>query len=300
MTNPVKIYGVVPVVSTPLTRDGAIDEAGLVRLVEFVCSHEIGGLWALGTGGEDMNLTFAKRLQVARIIAETARQRVPVIMGAGFFCLEESLQFMQEIARLPIAGIHVMPYHPLFSLDRLEWFYRTLADAAPKPLWMYTSANWCRAVPPEFVPRLKGHPNIAGIKWSTANAVHNGKVIAMADDRFQVITAVAQQYHACLAMGSQAHTSSLGSPLPEAMIRIWKAFTAGDMAGSLAAQRRLNAFLDDLPKGPGQDNFLKAAEEKYLLKLRGICDEHVTTYYRPVNEEEQRQIQQAVAKHQPF
>jgi len=294
------IEGIVPVVSTPLTKDEKIDHAGLERLIGFLINRKIGGLWVLGTGSEDMNLSFTKRLEVARCTTETNKGKMPLILGSSFFAMEDILNFIRETSSLEFDAYHVMPYHPLLSLDRLEWFYRYIADNCPKPLWMYTSGNWSRPVTPDFVSRLKDHPNITGIKFSNINAVDMTKVIALADDSFQVITAVAGQLYACLAIGSKAHTSSLGSCLPELLLNIYDLFKGGFLSESKDVQLRLNRFLSEFGTCTKKDNFLQAADEKYILKLRGICEDYVTSYYRKTNEEEQEKIKSLIERYNLF
>ena len=61
--------------------------------------------------------------------------------------MDDILAFMDATKNLEFDAYHVMPYHPVMGLDGMEKFYRDIADRAPKPLWMYTSANWCRAIP---------------------------------------------------------------------------------------------------------------------------------------------------------
>ena len=297
-TRPVR--GIVPVVSTPLTKEEDIDVPGLRRLIEFLIDKKIGGLWVLGTGSEDMNLTFSKRLEVARTICEANAGKIPLMLGAGFFAMEDILNFIRETEGLEFDAYHVMPYHPLLSLDRLDWFYRHIADNCPKPLWIYTSANWSRPVTPGFVEGLRSHPNIAGIKFSTRDSVAVTKVARLADDKFQVITAVASQLYACLCMGSRAHTSSLGSCLPEILIHIYELFTEEKFDQALSEQHRLNDFLAVFSKNTKTDNFLQAADEKYILSLRGICAEYVTSYYRKINEQEKGRLRRLVDEYRFF
>jgi len=283
-----QVRGIVPVLSTPITPEGEIDVEGLNRLVEFLVNKNIGGLWVLGTGSEDMNLTFKKRLKVAEVVAKANKGRVPIILGTGFFAMEDMINFISETSDIEVDAYHVMPYHPLLGLDRVEWMYRRIADISPKPLWMYTSANWSRPIPPQFVERMKNHPNIAGIKFSSRNAVDVLKVTEMACEKFQVITAVASQLYACLCMGSKGHTSSLGSCLPEVLIRIYELYMEGRHEEALKEQHKLNRFLSEWPKETKKDNFLQVAEEKYILSLRGICNAYTTSYYRDLNKEEKR------------
>ena len=287
-TRPVR--GIVPVVSTPLTAEEDIDVEGLRRLIDFLNTKNVGGLWVLGTGSEDMNLSFAKRIKVARAACAANASKTPLLLGAGFFAMEDILNFIEETKGLEFDGYHVMPYNPRLSLERLDWFYRHIADKCPKPLWMYTSGNWSKPVTPAFVANLKPHPNIAGIKFSNRDTVAITEVAKLADEGFQVITAVASQLYACLSLGSKAHTSSLSCCLPEPMIEIYELYVKGKYDESLSAQRRLNIFLEELSKNTKKDNFLQAADEKYILKLRGICDEYVTSYYRQVDEVEKERI----------
>ena len=287
-TRPVR--GIVPVVSTPLTAKEDIDVKALRRLIEFLNTKNIGGFWVLGTGSEDMNLSFAKRITVAQAACEANGGKTPLLLGAGFFAMEDILNFIEETKNLEFDGYHVMPYNPRLSLERLDWFYRHIADNCPKPLWMYTSGNWSKPVTPAFVANLKPHPNITGIKFSNRDTVAITEVAKLADEGFQVITAVASQLYACLSLGSKAHTSSLSCCLPEPMIEIYELYVKGKYDESLRAQRRLNIFLEELSKNTKKDNFLQAADEKYILKLRGICDEYVTSYYRQVDEVEKERI----------
>jgi len=297
-TRPVR--GIVPVVDTPLTADEDIDVPGLKRLIEFLNTKRIGGLWVLGTGSEDMNLSFAKRIKVAQTACEVNAGKSPLILGTGFFALEDIFDFIEETKQLEFDAYHVMPYNPKLSLDRVDWFYRHIADNCPKPLWMYVSGNWSRSVTPDFVANLKPHPNIAGFKFSNQDTVAVTQVAGMADDQFQVITAVASQLHACLCMGSKGHTSSLSCCIPEPMIEIHELFLERKIEESLAAQHRLNAFLKALSKNTKKDNFLWAADEKYILKLRGICDAYVTSYYRQINEDEKTRVRKLLEEYRFF
>jgi dihydrodipicolinate synthase/N-acetylneuraminate lyase len=289
-----QIKGVVPVLLTLFTKEGGIDEEALERLLEYLLSKDIGGLWVLGTGSEDMGLSFDKRLQVARCVARVNKGRVPAILGAGFYALEDSINFMDATRELEYDGYHFMPYHPLYSIERMQWHYRTLADAASKPLWMYTSANWCRKITPDDILALKDHPNIAGVKFSTSNASDAFKVINAQEPGFQVVTAVASQFFVSLSMGAKATTSELACSMPDHLIAIYKAFEAGDLAGAKQKQILFNKINAGFPKGPSQDNFLKGAEGKYILSLQGICDPYMSGYYRELDDDEKAQIRHVV------
>ena len=252
-----KLEGVIPVLLTPLTKSGEIDEPSLAKLVEYLNAKNIGGFWVLGTGAEDMNLTYQQRLQVVNTVVEANAGKSPLIVGAGFFAMRDMENFMNDTSHLEFDAYHVMPYHNLLSLDRIEWMYKALADHATKPVWMYTSANWARFIPPEFVEKMKGYPNIAGIKFSTSNATHTEKVISLQDENFQVLTAVVRTFYANLCLGVKGGTTVEACSFIDPIVDIYEKFKAGDMKGSLGSQRKLSRLLESMPQTPGRDNFLK-------------------------------------------
>lgn len=285
-----KLSGVIPVLLTPFTSNGDIDHPALIRLIQYLNGKKIGGFWVLGTGAEDMNLTYSQRLEVVETVVKANDGKSPLIVGASFFAMKDSLGFMSDTSHLDIDAYHAMPYHNLLSLDRIEWWYKALADHASKPLWMYTSANWARFIPPEFVENIKGYPNIEGIKFSTSNAAHTEKVIGMQSDNFQVLTAVVKTFYANLCLGVQGGTTVEACPYIDPIIEIYEKYVNNDLPGSLSMQRKLNRFLEKMPVEPGKDNFLKVAEGKYVLGKKGICDEYMSGYYRELTDSEKNTI----------
>jgi 4-hydroxy-tetrahydrodipicolinate synthase len=137
---------------------------------------------------------------------------------------------------------------------------------------------------------MKGYPNIAGIKFSTSNAVHTEKVIGLADDGFQVMTAVVRTFYASLCLGVKAATTVEACPFADPIINIYEKFVSGDMQGALETQRKLNRLLEQMPQGPGKDNFLRVAEGKYILSKKNICQEYMSGYYRELYDDEKAVI----------
>ena len=294
-----KIKGVVPVLHTPIL-NGDLDEASLEKLVDFLVTKDIGGLWVLGTGSEDMNLSFEQRLRVVKRVIETNANRKPLLVGTSFFCYDDILKFSSIIDNFDIYSIHLMPYHPLFSLERLEWMYDDLSKKVSHPLWLYTSGNWCRNIPSSFIEKLKNkYENIQGVKFSTSNTVDMAKVASLADDKFNVISAVISTFYSSLVLGVDGSTSSVGTPLPEILIEIYKLFEEKKYDECLFAQRKLNEFLSKWPKKCSNENFLKGAEEKLILHLRGLSGLEMTSYYKQYNNEDIDQMRSLLEKYYP-
>lgn len=287
---PTKIKGILPVLHTPLNMDGQVDEMALRKIVEFLVSQDIGGIWVLGTGGEDMNLTIAQRKTVVRTAHSQNRGRKPLVVGTSFYSFEDSCDFLEFLNQFELNGVHYTPYQQLISLDRIKYCYFELAKTSKNPVWMYSSANWCQHIPPSFVREMKGTHNIVGMKYSTSNIAHLTEVASLADDEFNIISAVASTLVPSLTVGVDGATSSLAGAFPEPLIEIYKSFRRGDIRESMALQRKLNEFTSKWPKSLSKDNFLKAAEEKSILEYRGFCGRATSTYYRDATDEESKFI----------
>lgn len=84
-------YGVWPVMLTPFTDRGEIDEDGLYALVDWYIQKGVDGLFAACQSSEIFHMTFEERMRIAKITVAAARGRVPVI-GSGFTDYREAEQ----------------------------------------------------------------------------------------------------------------------------------------------------------------------------------------------------------------
>src|SRR5258705_12814181 len=75
--------GVFHILATPFREDGALDVAGLPRLIESALATGVNGLTILGIAGEAHRLTDEERRRVAETVVKETRGRVPVAVGVS-------------------------------------------------------------------------------------------------------------------------------------------------------------------------------------------------------------------------
>lgn len=83
--------GVWPVMLTPFTKSGEIDENGLRALVDWYIDSGVDGLFASCQSSEIFNMTFEERIRIAKITVSQAAGRVPVV-ASGFTDYPMNLQ----------------------------------------------------------------------------------------------------------------------------------------------------------------------------------------------------------------
>ena len=75
------IDGIIPVMLTPLTEQGALDLEGLDRLVDWYLDHGADALFAVCQSSEMQLLSLDERVTLARRTLARAAGRVPVILS---------------------------------------------------------------------------------------------------------------------------------------------------------------------------------------------------------------------------
>ena len=71
--------GVWPVMLTPFTKDGEVDENGLTALVEWYIESGANGLFAACQSSEIFELSFEERVRITKITVDAAKGRIPVV-----------------------------------------------------------------------------------------------------------------------------------------------------------------------------------------------------------------------------
>lgn len=282
-----RIKGVVAVVPTPLTVNEDADLEGIERLINFLAAHGL-ALFALGSAGEGMNLTFATRVAVARKMAEVNNGRVPILVGGGSFCVRDSLEFIEAVADCRIDGIHVIPYDKKISGEAVELLYRGIADRSPLPIWLYQNTTRTSGIPIELVRSLKSHSNIHGVKLAGFDLRVNQGFMALNSPDFQVFGSADSQMFSFLCHGLEASSSSTAACFPELFKELYAAIQSDSLSMARAKNDEIMTFLERLPKGAYWHNGESAAEIKFLLSLRGICHEYVARPFRGQTDEEKR------------
>ena len=283
--------GLIPVMVTPLDSRGRPDAQGIERLVEFHAGAGVCGLWVLGSAGEDIHLSFRDRVLTARHTIEASRGRLELFVGLGPSSYYEIMDFCDQIEHEKVRGVHLLPYDVKMGESQFIDYCAKLADEAACPLWLYHNPKRGRLFTQKVLEELKDHPNIHGMKVGGYNLTEITAAMKLRSERFEVFGAGGGQLFQLLCLGAESHTASDSCCYPEPFLEVFEEFRSG----RLEQARRLQFRLIDLArKLPRTQNGEYAAEEKYILSKRGICDEHVVPAYRTLTTEEKGRVDQAL------
>src|SRR3954469_65286 len=225
---------------TPFRRDLSLDEETLRRLVRRQIEAGINFLVPCGTTGESPTLTRAEHLRVVEITIEEARDRVPVLAGAGGYNTHEVIELAHELERIGVDGIlSVTPYYNKPTQEGLYQHYEALASAIRLPIVVYsvqgrTGVN----VEPATLARLAEIENIVGVKEASGNIGQMANVIQEVPPAFTVLSGDDAITIPLMALGGRGIISVVSNEIPGEMTQLAQACLRGDFDRARAIQRR--------------------------------------------------------------
>ncbi len=98
--------GMWPVMLTPFTEEGAVDEAGLKALTEWYLDQGAAGLFAVCLSSEIEQLSREERLSLAKSVVNYAAKRAPVAAVGNYGSTPESL--LEDVRRMAETGVDIV------------------------------------------------------------------------------------------------------------------------------------------------------------------------------------------------
>jgi dihydrodipicolinate synthase/N-acetylneuraminate lyase len=103
------IHGVIPILPTPFTEQGEVDEVSFRNVIDAAIADGVDGLAMFGLASEFLKLSDAEKVRLAQILLEHTAKRVPVIISITHHSLDIARYEAAEAMRLGADALMVMP-----------------------------------------------------------------------------------------------------------------------------------------------------------------------------------------------
>ena len=134
------LHGAIAAALTPLTDDGAVDEAAFEPYLAFLASHGIDGVLALGTTGEGVLFDLEERRRIAELFLEAAEFQVAVHCGAQTTADTVALAAHAAEAGASAVAVIAPPYYAFDADELLVHFGQAAHACDPLPFYVYEFA----------------------------------------------------------------------------------------------------------------------------------------------------------------
>ncbi|MEN8239575.1 MAG: dihydrodipicolinate synthase family protein [Actinomycetota bacterium] len=272
---------VMPALVTAMGDDAEIDVDAHVGNVGVAVGAGARGVLIGGSTGEGPYLELGER---SRLVTSTRTAFPDLVIVAGIFAesVRQAERQICEAADAEADAVLVVTPTTLVR-GRREWivdYYESLADVSPLPVVLYSVPNVTGyELPCESVAELAGHHNIIGMKDSGGDTTRLDALARIMDESFIVYAGRSRVLADSVARGAYgAITASSNYAF---------ATVSGAVAGDPEAQDRLQTLISVVePHGvPGT---------KYAASLAGMAPGPARAPLRPLSEEAQAAIKQAV------
>ena len=297
------IKGIIPPMITPLKGNDELDREGAVRLTEHILAGGVHALFLLGTTGEAQSLTYRLRYEFVELVCKQVAGRVPVLVGVTDTSLDESVKLAAHAAACCAVGVvAAAPYYFAPSQQELIEYYTALADALPLPLYLYNMPSHVKVfLEPATVKTLADHPNIVGLKDSSANMTYFQTLLYYLGDRddFSLYIGPEELTGESVLLGAEGGVNGGANIFPELYVAMYDAAQAHDIARVRELQRKIMQISTSIyTVGKYGSSYLKGV--KCALSLLGICDDYLSYPYRRFRAEERERIRQALEAVRPI
>jgi len=163
---------------TPMKDSGEVDYDGFRRLIEFQIDEGIDGIVPLGTTGETPTLDESEEEPLIKIAVETAKGKIPVVVGTGSNDTKHMTLYTERAKRLGAdAALVVTPYYNKPNDEGLIRHFEAAASIGI-PIIVYNIASRTgRNIPTPLMEKIARIPGIAGVKEASGDINQMGDVI---------------------------------------------------------------------------------------------------------------------------
>jgi len=289
MTAKTSFRGSFTALVTPF-QNGHVDEKAFRGLVEWQIAEGTNGLVPVGTTGESPTLTHEEHMDVVSWCIDQARNRVPVIAGAGSNSTKEAIGLAKHAEEAGADAVLVVtPYYNKPTQEGLYQHYKAINDAIDIPIIIYNIPG--RSVidmSVETMKRLFELKNIAGVKDATANMVRVSQQRAVMGEGFNQLSGEDATALGFMAHGGHGCISVTSNVAPRLCAEFQGACLKGNYAAALKLQDKL------MPLHTALFVETNPAPAKYALSLLGKCAETVRLPMVPVSEKTRVAVREAM------
>ncbi len=227
MTNP--FTGVLPAITTPFHADLSVDHDFLARHARQMLDAGCTGLIPLGSLGESATLEFEEKVAILRTLVAAAGDR-PVIPGIASLSTAAAVRLAQAAQEAGCGGLMVLPPY-VYASDWREMRAHVAAvlGATDLPCMLYNNpiAYKTDFLPEQIAELAEAHPNLMGVKESSADVRRVTALRALLPERVRVLVGVDDALMEGVQAGAEGWVAGLVSAFPEESVRLYDLARAG-------------------------------------------------------------------------
>jgi 4-hydroxy-tetrahydrodipicolinate synthase len=230
---------------TPFDAADRVDLAEARRLARFLVDEGNHGLVVCGTTGETPALTESEQLALLEAVKDEVGDRAGVMAGTGSNSTAHTIAFTKEAeAAGADAALVVVPYYSKPTQDGMLAHFGAVAQATALPIVVYNipSRTGANMLPVTQLELARRHPNIAGVKESTADCAQFSAILHERPPGFAFWVGDDHMFLPSLALGGDGLVGVASHLCARELRALLAAFQSGDPARAGSIHRGLSGL----------------------------------------------------------
>jgi len=242
----------------------------LLDYLDVVVRAGVNGLVLFGSTGEFVHFDTEERMRVCSLAIK--RSRVPVLVNVSHSTLDGAIRLAESACGLGAAGVLLMPpYFYRYTEQQIAAFYEQfiVAFMGRRPVYLYNLPFFTNPMSAALAVRLLETGNFAGIKDSSgAWEMFQPLLAQRKKQQFRLLAGHECIYLRARMEGADGIVSGVAAAIPELMVALDRAVSAGDVLKGQRLNERLLEFL------PWVERFPSTVAIKQAAVARGWKQQH--------------------------
>jgi len=174
--------GLTVAMVTPF-KGGALDEAGLRKLVDWHVEQGTDVICPVGTTGESPTLSHDEHHRVIDVVCEQARRRIKVVAGTGSNSTAEAIELTVAAQKSGANGALVVgPYYNKPTMEGFYQHFKAITEACDLPIILYNiPGRTAKNIEPETIARIGELSSVVAVKESTGSMDQASQILALSN-----------------------------------------------------------------------------------------------------------------------
>jgi 4-hydroxy-tetrahydrodipicolinate synthase len=262
---PRPMRGIFVIMATPYTGAGDVDYEDLSREVDFLDRCGVHGMVWPQLASEYASLSREERLRGMEVLAKAARGRKPaLVLGVQGPDTHAALAYLDKAESLSPDAVIAIPPTEAASLDDFREYYRALARAARRPLFVQTTGGAKGIVPPVslLASLATEFPNCGYVKEEQAPVIERMRQLASHRPAIKAVFSGSAGRGMLYEMRLGFDGTMPGAPYSDIYAQIWNLYQSGRRDAARELFGRLLVMINMETQAPGV--------RPYIMKKRGV------------------------------
>ncbi|RIJ46965.1 dihydrodipicolinate synthase family protein [Maribellus luteus] len=287
------LKGIIPPIVTPLINEEELDESGLARLIEYLISGGVHGIFLLGTTGEATSLSYSLRREFVEKACAFINKRVPVMVGVTDTSAAGLLE-MAHVSKSAGADALVIssPYYLPISQNEFVDFLKNISPKLPLPFLLYNMPSCTKMHMSVETVRQAKELGAIGIKDSSGDLAYFYTLLDEFKNEtdFAVICGTELFLPESVNFGGSGGITGGANIFPRLFVDMYKASLDGDL-NKVARLRDIVIQIEKKIYNISADSSRYIESIKCALSVLGICSGYVAQPFSGFEEAQKQQMQ---------